>query len=668
MLFQITNMLYASLILLVSLGLGFSFRIAENVVFEKTQEVSVVRSKWMFSFFTDLKTYQGYLRKLEINLQRAHTVVDEVIDAYQKLRHPHYSSLYERQKTELNSLNSMYKMTRDEFRDILIIQNQNKVNRLKRAVLPFLGKALSFLTGTLTKKDLKKVYGHINTLSENQEQIMHVLNDTLSIVNVTNVEVRRNRHAIQSMAEMIGKVDSRLVNFTGQLQNWLNHLNSFLLTYLQMDMMITELRESIEKAMFYMDDVKMELDQLALGHLAPTVIHPGELKRILIDIQSKIPSHLTLPAPVENIWYYYRTLTCVTLVNDRRFITMVNLPLLELSSTFEIYQVHNIPLPYPGTKMTATYMLESTNIAVNVKQTQYILLTATDLASCNNPSTKFCTLRSPLFDFGESRLCVIALFRQDEPAVSKDCQTVVKLDTTLPQAVYIPDGNWVVVNANPLLFTIICLGEQTYQVQTRPPVFGLQVAPACEAFADGITLPPFYHRESYYGRARQRNGLLTLQNKTTTLDIWRPMKDFNFTDVTELQDLPDLDEVDDIPIDALKDKLNKLKVPDYSMKSESLWDQIWGYLEYIAIILLFLSIMTLVLCLKYGKGGLSLIHCVQAMGNRKIRGTSTNQTIGQTDVENVVKSTCCAEDQSMEVLPEASRPGRLVLELAAKAN
>jgi len=58
-------MLGASLILVASLALGSPFRVAENVIFEKTQEISAIRSKWMFSFFTDLKAYQGHMERLK---------------------------------------------------------------------------------------------------------------------------------------------------------------------------------------------------------------------------------------------------------------------------------------------------------------------------------------------------------------------------------------------------------------------------------------------------------------------------------------------------------------------------------------------------------------------------------------------------------------------------
>lgn len=112
---------------------------------------------------------------------------------------------------------------------------------------------------------------------------------------------------------------------------------------------------------------------------------------------------MVLPKPIDDIWYYYKTLTCVTFVKERRFVTLVNLPLLDLNSQFELYQIHNVPLPYPNARMTAFYELETTTFAVNVKRTDFILLTLKDLARCSNPATKFCTLRSPLYNLGESK-------------------------------------------------------------------------------------------------------------------------------------------------------------------------------------------------------------------------------------------------------------------------
>lgn len=93
--------MFVGLILLASLGLSCSFRVVENVVFEKTQEVSVVRSKWIFSFFTDLRAYQGYMGRLFDNLETAEQVINKVTGLQ---RHNYYLPLYKRQEKELLSI------------------------------------------------------------------------------------------------------------------------------------------------------------------------------------------------------------------------------------------------------------------------------------------------------------------------------------------------------------------------------------------------------------------------------------------------------------------------------------------------------------------------------------------------------------------------------------
>ena len=126
------------------------------------------------------------------------------------------------------------------------------------------------------------------------------------------------------------------------------------------------------------------------------------------------------------MWYYNKALTCVTLIKDRRFLTLVNLPLLEVNSQFNVYRIHNIPFPYfkyPESKLSATYTLEMDILAVNEAQTQYVQLTTHDLTSCYTKSeVNFCTLRNPVYNVGSSQLCVIAVFKRDQTAIADACQ------------------------------------------------------------------------------------------------------------------------------------------------------------------------------------------------------------------------------------------------------
>ena len=198
---------------------------------------------------------------------------------------------------------------------------------------------------------------------------------------------------------------------------------------------------------------------------------------------------------------------------------------------------------------------------MNQRRTDFLLPTESDLVRCGNPAASFCELRSPVYKLGSSQLCITSLFRRSNAAIQRNCKTKVQLNAMLPQAVYIPDGNWLIVANKPLSFTVMCLVGDNEQLKTSPPISTLQLGPACEAYADGVTLPPFYHAESQYGHAWQREALLTLQN-TSAFSIWTPLdRVLNDTLLVTLSDLPELPEIEDVPLNTLVDRLSTLCKP-----------------------------------------------------------------------------------------------------------
>ena len=82
----------------------------------------------------------------------------------------------------------------------------------RRSLLPFLGDALSWLTGTATTKDINSIKARINQLiatqSSQQETIMHII----SILNVTRYATQVNRHSIKWIQQ--GKPHTTLTTST----------------------------------------------------------------------------------------------------------------------------------------------------------------------------------------------------------------------------------------------------------------------------------------------------------------------------------------------------------------------------------------------------------------------------------------------------------------------
>ena len=82
-------------------------------------------------------------------------------------------------------------------------EHKSLMKRSKRAVLPIVGKVLSFLFGTLSSEDLDSIRRNVNVLAQNKQKITHVLQESLSILNVSRIEVAENRKSVNELLFMI---------------------------------------------------------------------------------------------------------------------------------------------------------------------------------------------------------------------------------------------------------------------------------------------------------------------------------------------------------------------------------------------------------------------------------------------------------------------------------
>ena len=133
-------------------GLTEALVINENVVFHKENEVSITRSKWLFTFVIDLNPYENFLSSLAIDIENAAIVARNLIQIYDKPRREGF----------LNSFYGLKKQIKDlqiDRRNVIesYVEIHSLKSRSKRSLIPIIGKALHFLFGTLTSADVNKI-------------------------------------------------------------------------------------------------------------------------------------------------------------------------------------------------------------------------------------------------------------------------------------------------------------------------------------------------------------------------------------------------------------------------------------------------------------------------------------------------------------------------------
>ena len=156
-------------------------------------------------------------------------------------------------------------------------------SRTRRSVLPVVGKIMSILFGIISESDLQDIRRALNELSKNKIDIVHMLEEQMSILNVSRTQIAENRMALLDIVKCLNLFHLRLAELTEAIQKRFEKVETFINVYAQMDLIISGIRDAILRAKFYLENL-MELNVLSLNHLSPSLITPKNLKQLLLTI------------------------------------------------------------------------------------------------------------------------------------------------------------------------------------------------------------------------------------------------------------------------------------------------------------------------------------------------------------------------------------------------
>ena len=562
-----------------------SIRQFDNVLFHKVNTVSTTRSQWLFTFLVDLEPYINFVQNIKMRLGQNDKDLQDMMTQYPILKRPVYQDAFNNLRTELNHLKSNFdvldrtinnfqllnkkypdttkrtaKQTRPKQTTKQTTKQTRPRKRPKRAIIPLVGKALSFLFGTVSSSDLNTLKKGIKQLATSQTDILHMVQDNMSILNITRVEINANRHVINDIVKATNKLQDAFSNVTHQLREEITHTNHFVYLYLGMDLAITETRDAIQKAFFYLDNLKQQLNQMSLGHVSPSIIMPDILRSVLFEIQRKLPKELILPKEPSDLWHYYKTLSCAVYERNRSFLVIVSVPLLDIRFNFDVFKIFNIPIAYNRTVMTARYDLQYNFMAVNLERTKYMLLTDQDAADCCRPSTTFCSPTSAIYSISNSPSCLSALFTKDKPLVTDKCNKLIRIKDTLPKGVYITQKTWVISTSQFFRLQLVCSDGNDRSINVVSPISIVEVKEGCIATSNQLTLTSFFREQSQLKLRDPYRALISTYNVTKVHDVWALD---HTSDIADLHvKLPiELKDVTDVPMRQFMDAVSKIKIP-----------------------------------------------------------------------------------------------------------
>ena len=175
----------------------------------------------------------------------------------------------------------------------------------RRSLLPFLGDALSWLTGTATTKDIHSIKTRINQLIATKASQCSTLVHIMSILNITRYATQINRHSINTLMDAVRTTSHNINN--------LYNLTTSLATSINFNQMIIHIRSvfaNLHDSLNYIRMVSthtMEYINAATSvTLSPHVLPVIDLQRMLQHITDTLPPTLHLPISPEDTLHFYR--------------------------------------------------------------------------------------------------------------------------------------------------------------------------------------------------------------------------------------------------------------------------------------------------------------------------------------------------------------------------
>ena len=402
-----------------------ALHLKENVIFNKVKEVSLSRSSWKLTMIVDLDAYDLYFVKTLNYIKELEEKISTTYKKFEDGGHVQLTSHFLALRDELKLINNTREKIKGRFDNYraLHVVSKRSVLRKKRALLPFVGSIYSFLFGLTSESDMKDIRQAINDLGDNQDGLRHVVQKSLSVMNKSQHEIIENRNRINKLNQGISVLTRNLDNLSIKSQDAIYKINNFLQYYLHLNSLTNSAQELIIEMVQFFEDLGRQIDMLANGELTPVVIAPIKLKDALIKIEQNLPEILQLPVdPTENLWAYYQTIKCATMIEDNKVIIILNIPLINLAEKMDIYEVINLPLPnlklpqlvnnLDTKSMLAAYDLEAHAFAIDTTRTRYSLLTKEEVTRCTSHTEGFCQFISPLYPSNVSKFCVIAVYCQ----------------------------------------------------------------------------------------------------------------------------------------------------------------------------------------------------------------------------------------------------------------
>ena len=386
-----------------------------------------------------------------------------------------------------------YKNRHDHLVQSIVIRQENidkllpVPQRHKRGIFDFVGKFSKSLFGTATEHDTEVIQNQITAVaaaSGKATNEVHFLKDALQSFmlkenkhdNLVAKALQMNRDSIEAFDRMN---NDALRRTTQTLIEWINLLHQFGNQYVLV----------LHDILLEVDNVLTGLETLLKGYLPSQFITPDLMKKTLEHIATEMSQYGNFTLAHHEVGYYYhlRDIT-FTRIEDKVYIK-IRVPLTTISNTFDVYQVHAVPIPITHGRRDFTELSSNKPyVAISRDELFYVVMSKTEYEYCNGDEFKLCdqTFRMQPITVPS---CETALYFGHVENITKYCETHYVVPDKVQTHIVSVRPNSYLVSTSDLDWTQNCPDKQPSKV--RACHFCIISLPCfCSITAATFYLPP----------------------------------------------------------------------------------------------------------------------------------------------------------------------------------
>ena len=197
--------------------------LGESVIFQPVLQAYPTQHSWITTAHVSLGNLECHWKTFNRQLARTQQLLQS-LDQHPSAPTPLLSTL----QVELSNIQDIYNSGETTIISAIKLLQSNQPQThicCRKSLLPFLGDALSWLTGTATTKDMHSIKTRINQLITTQASQQETLVHIVSILNVTRYATQVNRHSINALMDAARATSydiNNLYNLTTSLATSIN--------------------------------------------------------------------------------------------------------------------------------------------------------------------------------------------------------------------------------------------------------------------------------------------------------------------------------------------------------------------------------------------------------------------------------------------------------------